>query len=322
MTDEKYIENGREYYRASGNRVWPRRNREHPTAKPGDQQHTKPLIENELVRALIERLDSLEKRTRPSGGEETEHGKDLAAFQALHFAGDLVRHVAGWAIDHQIGLATARLGFVPLGTPQVKAHDDYIEARAMVDGHEHERIGGNSIDLDPLTARDALINLLLANSGGFSQSVQRPAIEALEALEFGEVTPMVARAKSNQKVKLIEARLQLEIIGFVEFQSAAFGHGARLAAQKKASSVLEIVGVDAIRGWGKRLRGELGELTVVRALSRYANWGRSYKAGKEQWAAGKDRDPEAYMVFEELGGLPALHEAAKKYRHLKRVRKD
>jgi hypothetical protein len=322
MTDETYVENGRLFYRASGNRVWPRRNRQFPSAKPGDEQHKKPLIEDSLVKILLEQLDGLEKKTRPSCGEETAAGKDYAAFHALHVAGDLIRYIAGWAIDHQIGLATKGMGFVALGTSQTTEHPDYLEEKRKADSHEHERVGGSVKALDPAASRAALINLLLANPGGFPDVARHPAIEALEALAFEEVLPMLAPAKGNRKVKLVESRLQLQVIGFLEFQKAAFGHGAKYEAIETASRVLEIVGTDAIRGWEYRLRKELGQLTVTRTLSRYSNMGRSYKVNKERWAAGDKEAKESADMFEEKGGLPALQMVAEKYRHLKRVKKD
>jgi hypothetical protein len=314
MTDETYVEEGRLFYRASGNRVWPRRNREFPD--PGEQ-HEKPSIENKRVQALLEQLDQLEKKTRPSWGEETEAGKDRAAFSALHIARELVGYVAGWAIDHQIGLATKKMGFVPRRTSQAEAHPDHLEGKRKADSHDNERIGGNTIKLEPIAERIALINLLRANPGGFPEEVRGPAIEALEALSFEEVLPMLAPAKGNRKVKLTELRVQLQIIGFVEFQKAAYGHGAKQAAYKTASKVLEIVEASTIRSWEFSLREDLGQLTVTQTLSLYAGWGRLYKANKERWAAGDMEAKESADMFERLGGLPNLIKTAKKYRRLK-----
>src|SRR4051812_16233871 len=66
---------------------------------------------------LIKRLIELRDKTNPDKGSSAASGKDLAAFEALQCAGDLVKALAGWAIDHQIGLASHGLQFVPLADP-------------------------------------------------------------------------------------------------------------------------------------------------------------------------------------------------------------
>ena len=88
-----------EFYKP-GRPVWRKRNAEH-----------RPEAHRKYVSSLIKTLEELEEKTRPNGGAETELGKDLAAFQALKFARYLVDAVAGWALDHQIGLALSRLEF-------------------------------------------------------------------------------------------------------------------------------------------------------------------------------------------------------------------
>lgn len=220
MVDESYFENGREFYAGTYRPVWPRRNREHPSAKPGCQEHLGPLIDTHYVRLLIDRLDKLEQQTRPSLGEVSAEAKDHAAFSALAFASDLVEAVAGWAIDHQIGLAMKGLKFLPFVPNQTKDHPDYVAMKQTVDDHEHERLGG-TVDyaLDPLAQRQALINLLAAYRGAFG-FIQRPALDALEALAFEEVLPILEPKKGNAKVKMREMRLQLATIGFLEFKIA------------------------------------------------------------------------------------------------------
>jgi hypothetical protein len=308
MTDEKYTENGRLFYKATGNRVWPRRNREFP--EPGEK-HEKPLIENERVRRLFEQLDRLEKKTRPSGGEETAAGKDLAAFRALKIACDLVRHVAGWAIDHQIGLATKEMGFVPRGTPQVEAHLDYTTARDIANGHDNERIGGSVTALEPIAERTALVNLLRANPGGFPQAVQRPAIEALEALSFEEVLPMLAPAQGDRKVKLMELRMQLQVVGFIAFQVASGLDRTKYKAIERASGILKTAGENTIRGWEFRLRKELGPLVVARTQALYESRGHAYKEEAKQLFAGDiNASPQDYL---DNYGVPALEKLAVKY---------
>ena len=130
MDNETFFDNGREYYKATNRRVWPHRDREHPSAQPGDEEHLGALIDTKYVRLMLERLDELEKKTRPSASSgDVAEGKDLAARQALKTVGDLVRYVAGWAIDHQVGLAIEGLEFVPL-PPSAEKHPQYLRERA------------------------------------------------------------------------------------------------------------------------------------------------------------------------------------------------
>ena len=102
-----FDDRGQEFYKDSNRPVYPHRNLSTP---PNSEGKERPLSENPHALGLLNRLGELEKRTRPEGGPSTSQGKDLAAFDALCAAGELVRYVAGWAIDHEIGLAVMGLG--------------------------------------------------------------------------------------------------------------------------------------------------------------------------------------------------------------------
>src|SRR5271169_4788107 len=133
------------------NPVWRKRNAER-----------RPSEHRKHVTRLIKTLEELEEKTRPSVGAKTERGKDLAAFRALQTAGKLVNALAGWALDHQAGLALKSLKFVPLQPSGTRTHPNYLRARASVDDHQHERNGGRLTAIEPLVARRLLINLLWA----------------------------------------------------------------------------------------------------------------------------------------------------------------
>src|SRR5450755_3417351 len=132
---------------------------------------------DEYVALLIDRLRKLEQQTHPGAGQKSAVGKDFAAFDALSVAGEIVNALAGWALDYQVGLALKNLEFVPLQPSGTKGHPAYLEKRASVDDHAHEKNGGSIGALDPIVARRLLINLLRANSGGFSQPLCQMAIE-------------------------------------------------------------------------------------------------------------------------------------------------
>src|ERR1700738_924703 len=60
---------------------------------------------NKYVADLISQLHDLERKTNPKGGTQSAKGKNNAALEALRIASDLVNALAGWALDHQAGLA-------------------------------------------------------------------------------------------------------------------------------------------------------------------------------------------------------------------------
>src|ERR1035437_2585714 len=148
------------------------------------------------VRFFLQKISRLREETCPSRGKESAEGKDSKAREALRCAGDLVTAIAGWALDHQMGLALEGLPFFELH-PYLheelrENYDKYRTEKAKVDDHRYEKIGGNRrrIDeLDPTILRNMLINLLRPNPGGFDFSLIEIFIEALESLDFGEVLP-------------------------------------------------------------------------------------------------------------------------------------
>jgi len=246
VSDEEYPD---------GRRVWPRRN-----AGPRPEAHAK------YISTLLARLAELEQKTRPDGGTSTAAEKDGAAFDALRFAGQLVEAVAGWAIDHQVGLAAEGLKFIPSQPEATKSHKQYLAARSAVDSHEHEKIGGTAkLDkADPFFARKCLANLLQANPGGLPSWLCSLAINGLEALDYGEVTPMFAPVRTGLKRGLTEKRLMLRAIALVAYRRArGFTKEAALAEVADALSLSP----DTIGSWERRLRNEFGDLEVARTIA-------------------------------------------------------
>lgn len=311
MSDEPQtvFQDGREYEAESGLPVWPYRHRELPSLARDPQKAANekgPLIDNDYVRLQIERLDNLERETRPSGGAATAEGKDMVAQIALGIAGDLIEHVAGWALAHQLGLAERGLAFVPFVPVQNETHPDYLAAKSKVDDHAHERAGGLSRlngKLAPEVQRQALINLLRSNSGGWPLSVQQPALIALQELAYEQVVPMLQPATGTRKVGLRRMRLQLRTVGFVTFKVAT---GMRkYEAQDIAAKALPF-GRDTINGWEFRLRESLGALEVSNALAGFANWGASFKKAQQAMLEGQEYAADRMEIYEDLGGMPEL----------------
>jgi hypothetical protein len=99
----------------------------------------------------------------------TAAGKDEKAFQALRSAAELTKVVAGWALDHQIGLALKAGEPLPPVHAKIAKSSEYARRRAAVDSHEHEKNGSAATlrqgPFEALEARQALINLLMPMSG-------------------------------------------------------------------------------------------------------------------------------------------------------------
>jgi hypothetical protein len=114
------------------------------------------------ISSYIAELAELESSKEPSGGAKTARGKDKKAIRALEIAGRVVRGVAGWAIDHQMGLALQHRSSVR----QIREplpHRRYLAAElAKVDRHDHE-IAGATLpvgNVPAVVARRALLNML------------------------------------------------------------------------------------------------------------------------------------------------------------------
>jgi hypothetical protein len=269
------------------------------------------------VLALLKRLFELEQHTSPAGGEKTVIGKDAHASEALAIAGLLVQAVAGWALNHQYGLALQGLDPAPPqpaktgkrgGDQEERANSEYVKKRALVDSHEHERAGAAASRKpisDPVVARRLLINLLSANPGGFDPAIQEAAVEALRELRYGETLPLLRPERWYKKRGYRELRLQLRALGFVEYK-VALGD-ARNAAQDAVSDAFG-VSSDTLRTWEKRLPAEFGhlELEHARSLARKAT-NRNHVFGRFSLA-----DLGAFYRYED----EALRVAGREYRNL------
>ena len=282
------------------------RHRERPNAFNGSKKGS--LIDDRVVVSLIDQLDGLEQKTRPTSGPDAA-GKDLAAFQALAKASWLVNRTAGWAIDHQRGLAQKGLQFVPLGTSQTKDNPDYLAQVAAVDTHDHERRGSERIKLTPNEARLFVLNILRPMS--LRLDLPKEFIEALEALEFGETLPILAKRKTTKRTGLIEFRAKLAAVAFIEYQ---YVKGVKKYASTEIVADKFAVGRDAVKDWPVEVRAALGNLEVHRTISTAQNSARNYLQ------AAKQDDPDDFVSaldmedYEERFGLPALLEAAERYK--------
>jgi hypothetical protein len=274
-----------------------------PSEYPGRRWSDKAR-RKKYVASLLDELDRLEARSHPSGGASSAKGKDLAAFDALETAGKLVRAVAGWAIDHQAGLALEGLSFVPLQPSQTSQHPQYKEQRDAVDDHRHEHNGANLFHVieDPSVARKLLVNLLRANPGAFPMELALPVVEAIEGLEFGEQSPFFTPVKSGRKAGLLERRGHLRAIAFIAYRRAK-GITKERALEEVAAAFGQ--SPDTVISWEKRLGDAFNRLEVPRTI-----------AFAENYATHKG------TLAEEIYGDDALKVSGKAFQAIKRRRKS
>jgi hypothetical protein len=301
---------GQEFYKDPIKPVWPHRVREWPG------EVARPLIEDTHVSYLLGRLDELEKQTRPSGGSATSKSKDMAAFDALELAGELVACVAGWAIDHQIGLAAKGLQFVPLQPSGTKDYPEYLEGRTRVDSHEHEKAGARETGdkRGPEFLRKCLMNLLLLNPGGWPVWLCQQTSDAIERLEYGETTPIFDPVRDGRKRNLPMRKLERDALAMVAFRRQAYN----MTKEDALSEVAGALGVspDTIKSWEWRLKGAsgFGRLEVDRHLSFAKNHASFVKDAREKERLGQPF--EDVSVHESGHGAAALEELGKKYKTL------
>ena len=232
------------------------------------------------VQHLLQRLRDLEEQTRPSGGDATAQDKDWRATDALRLAGDLVDAVAGWAIDHQTGLALQNLRNVPPQPFGTENHSDYISGKAAVDAHIHELSGSSSakeIGRDPSRARSVLANLLIHNQGALPVWLVQQSLSAIRAIELGDTKArhLFVTVGAGNKRSLAIHELELHALAFVAFRRAAFGHTEEKAAEEVAGALVAVT-PNTLLNWGNRLSAKFGRLEVARRLAAARHAGESF----------------------------------------------
>jgi hypothetical protein len=271
-----------------------------------------PLSENSIVLGMLDSIQKLEEQSRP-GENYSAAGKDMAAFEALSVAAILVNQIAGWALDHQRGLAEKGLKFVPSVPTGAKSSAAYLESKASVDTHEHERLGSQRNELSIAQQRRFVINILRAMDLGLGLPYE--FVEALEGLEFGETLPLVEPIHTRKRTGLTTYRAKLTAIAFVEYQSKK--------GVKKHQSMDEVARAfgqsgDAVKDWPVDLRQVLGNSEVDHILTHARICGAQYL---EEPRDLSDEDNWC-EYFEQHYGRPAMLRAAARFKaRLKKGRK-
>jgi DNA-binding transcriptional regulator YiaG len=246
-----------------------------------------------LVADQIDRLFELAERTDPELGADP-HRKDARAFDALRAMSWLCEVLAGWAVDHGVGLALEGRQFLVNGPQDAQKLPGFIADRAEVDSHRHEIAGRNirryRTDVDAQTMRLAIHNVLRTGIGGLPPSISISLTDAIEALELGEVQPLLKAKKSSRKVTLRQLRLQLQAISFIAFRQA-LGASQFSAIEDVANAYG--VSFDTVRGWEPRVRKALGSRKVDNERVGAKNAASYVALARKQRLTGQPFDPYA-----------------------------
>jgi hypothetical protein len=196
----------------------------------------------------------------------------------------LVNALAGWAIDHQIGLASKGAAFLPISSKGSRAGEgpEYQRAKRFADQHEHEQMGDalrhSPLPLEGRVVRRSLANILLPLEAGdaIPHTVSAQVREAFDALEYGEDPPLLKPLKKGRKRKLTALRWQLKAISYVEFHHGK-GYPKNVASERVAKAFGQQI--KTLETWSLRLPKELGVLPVARELGFAWNAGRQVRQG-------------------------------------------
>lgn len=269
------------------------------------------------VQHLLQRLKELEEQTRPSGGDATAKDKDWRATDALKLAGELVDAVAGWAIDHQVGLALQNLENV---RPPIGAEKDYPERLAAADTHAHEvsGFGAKESDVDHGGARKVLANLLIHNQGALPLWLVQQCLAAIQAIDFGDkkASHLFVTVGKGNKRPLATHELEVQALAFVAFRREAYGLSEEKAAEEVAAALN--VAPATLIGWELRLIDKFGKIEVARRLAEARHAGEHLAKMRRDGPHPDNKEEEDLArlrsVIERRFGAVALKNLSERYR--------
>ncbi|MBO9186241.1 hypothetical protein ACQZ4Y_13385 [Rhizobium sp. L80/93] len=215
---------------------------------------------SEHAQNMIGQLVKLRDLTNPDS-DANAAGKDNFAFYALYKLGGVIKELASWAIDHQLGLAIHRKQFLPRGNPTSRSLPAYQEAKREVDDHRHEiaavEYHRHERTVSVEDKRRAMANILSVMNNSFPGDIAEELADALRALEYGEVMPILEPKRSGRKVSFTEQREQLRAVTFARFRRKT----GLMSAGDAWNEVAKAFGVslETLRTWEKRLRESEGD---------------------------------------------------------------
>lgn len=250
------------------------------------RQERKPFDEDPEMAKHLAELEELHRDWSEKGEGPT---KDAAARKALGLAGSIFRTTAGWALHHRKNQAENDLR--PSDSPGLP--------------DPHSRLG--YVEAGPLTSVQSrrFVRDLLMTIGDYL-FVQNDFIEALEALDHGEVLPPV-EAVTRNRIGLTELQARLTALCYIEYLS---GKGMKKSVTSIEVADLFNVNPESMKDWRADLTKRLGKPLVDGRLRQARVDGEEYRkhnrASELDWTV---RD-----VCEETHGMEVLQRAAETYK--------
>lgn len=271
-------------------------------------QELAKINRSKTTERYIQELVKLQIETRPGALTNSRADKEIKAISALRTAGDLIDHLAGWAIDHFAGEV--------LSVQELETKNQVTEAH-IFDENLHEENGQFYDWSDPIANRriaaKVIRELLFSRFGA-------PLSEALKALELGETMPILkGRTFTGRKAlaySIDKSRLKaLEHIAYHKGINAGYITPIKAVVAEHFG-----ISISAIANWKKRLPNSLGEAVVNGALDRAKTHGEDVSKKRIAFASTPSDDQEVldFMLgwYQEEFNDEALRRDGRRYRYL------
>ena len=267
--------------------------------EPENYSRRPTLLDDELLRHVLEYLIGLRTRSDPALGNTSASQKHYNALQVQLFTGLLVDSLCGWAFDHQIGIAKEGLSKVP----SLGEADDH---RFENSGHSYQP--GNTILDRTILAQCVVVG------GVVPSAFREPLRRALQALNTGEVLELVRPAPTGMwrsPYSLAEMRLLAVYHVFMKW-------GRGITKKQAIKDVSDCLGVSpaTMRSW------ETTWLPRIHGPNIKRIFGIAKRAGKisrwlEDHPGQLPADRAAHALLMQLNANP-IEEIAEVHRRIKK----
>lgn len=260
---------------------------------------------------LIDELLRLEEESHPCNGIVA--GKDEKSRLALMEVERLVEMLAGWAIDHQIGLVVNGLP----GGAAFPANGKQTDTQRQADDHRHEDAASEYEFADPKINRRILAAMLEHGPGPFPIPIVIEATEALISLDRGETQPFVRPVRGVGKEGQAHTKWMLRYWAVLHVD---FFRGMNLKRLDVLAKVADAYGVEpeTLDGWVADAPKQLKGIRPVREMKGYARG-----AGRNAYllmvtGQSSDRDKRTLKRISAHWGESALKHHGSEYRQVSR----
>ncbi|PHJ94370.1 hypothetical protein [Nostoc linckia] len=284
------------------------------------RKYSGEFLSNEEIKEILRKLEIYYRITDPKYGEPTEKDKDLHAFLAITLGSRLFETVAGWAIDHQVGLAAVGRGPSFRGHPSVRVSHAIDDEARKSNAHIHEITGREPKQLSATQKRQALINIIQGAQGFIPEHIYTSLTENLEALKLGYKSSIFEYRPASNKLKFRQRQLILKGIAFASYRQAR--DSLRSMPGIDIVEAFGLEGQKTFSGWLRKSTNIFGEFRVNSAIAWAKDAGLESRKHLKLKRQGKQGLAEEYARNEAIYGDPAIGDAAAEFRSLAPRRRE